>query len=459
MITHAYVRYIEDNEQAVVAIKNIKDFRPRGPEDFNDKAKYNVKWGSDDEYYKARILLLGASEEDVRRKLQTARLRIRKVIESSDYSDEDAGEVEKENVKAQRKTQKEKVATSTRVDLMKILDQKKKKMAATQDKSTNPGDVEEKLKRAQRQILRLEKELWQKNQELEKLRYLNMRLQETIIEKFESWKAPNPAHALAATALAHTPAVNAAIAAAAPSSVAAVALPDAAPTTAAVPAPMALPVVSPLAPAASVAVAIPDAAPTTTAVPAAKALPVVSPLAPAASVAVAVSVAPAPAPAAVALPEVPAPAPLHVALPGVGNPPAGMHHHIVENGMVDLGQGIYVTATAWSTVCKSKKNSIWVKELAVAMFGDRVLLESCVNGKHSSKFPGRPPKPGLCPHRIEVLKDMYQARLQAQGMPRDHAVTSRKEVTGRINEKIGDLRKLEKRRLQAAAAADTEEYE
>lgn len=59
MTTHAYVRYIEDNEQAVVAIKNIKDFRPRGPEDFNDKAKYNVKWGSDDEYYKARILLLG----------------------------------------------------------------------------------------------------------------------------------------------------------------------------------------------------------------------------------------------------------------------------------------------------------------------------------------------------------------------------------------------------------------
>ncbi|CAN7989765.1 unnamed protein product [Ixodes pacificus] len=411
MTTHAYVRYIEDSEQAVVAIKNIKDFRPRGPEDFNEKAKYNVKWGSDDEYYKARILLLGASEEDVRRKLQTARLRIKKVIESSDYSDEDAGAVEKENAKAQRKTLKEKLATSTRVDLLKILEQKKKKMAATQDKLTNPGEVEEKLKRAQRQIARLEKELWQKDQELEKLRYLNMRLQETIIEKFESWKAPNPAHALAATALAHAPAVNAAIAAAAPPSV-----------------------------------TLPDAAPTTAAVPAAMALPALSPLAPATSVAVAVSVAPAPAPAAVALPEVPAPGPLHVALPGVGNPPAGVHHHIVQNEMVDLGQGIHVTATAWSTVCKSKKNSIWVKELAVAMFGDRVLLESCVNGKHSSKFPGRPPKPGLCPHRIEVLKDMYQARLQAQGMPRDLAVTSRKEVTGRINEKIGDLRKLEKRR-------------
>ncbi|KAG0429108.1 hypothetical protein HPB47_023950 [Ixodes persulcatus] len=232
MITHAYVRYIEDNEQAVVAIKNIRDFRPRGPEDFKDKAKYNVKWGSDDEYYKARILLLGASEEDVRQKLQTARLRIKKVIESSDYSDEDA--MEKENAKAQRKTVK-KAGNIDKGDLMKFWSRKKNGCYSGQvDK---PGEVEEKLKRAQRQIARLEKELWEKDRELEKLRYLNMKLQESIIEKFESWK-----------------------------------------------------------------------------------------------------------------------------------------------------------------------------------------------GKHASKFPGRPPRPGLCPHRIEVLK-----------------VTSRKEVTGRINEKIGDLRKLEKR--------------
>ncbi|KAG0417142.1 hypothetical protein HPB47_005860 [Ixodes persulcatus] len=48
--------------------------------------------------------------------------------------------------------------------------------------------------------------------------------------------------------------------------------------------------------------------------------------------------------------------------------------------LVDLGQGIHVTANAWSTVYKSKQNSIWVKELAVAMFEDRVLFESCVLG-------------------------------------------------------------------------------
>lgn len=56
-----------------------------------------------------------------------------------------------------------------------------KKMAATRDKSTNPGEVEEKLKRAQRQIARLEKELWEKDRELEKLRYLNMKLQESMV--------------------------------------------------------------------------------------------------------------------------------------------------------------------------------------------------------------------------------------------------------------------------------------
>ncbi|CAN7938724.1 unnamed protein product [Ixodes hexagonus] len=157
---------------------------------------------------------------------------------------------------------------------------------------------------------------------------------------------------------------------------------------------MALPVVpgpSPAATAAPPAVAVPVApAP----VQAAVALPVVP-------------APPPPAPAAVAVPVVPAPAPLHVAPPGLGDPPAEERHHIVENGMVDIGQGIRVTAAAWENVCKSKKNSIWVKELPVAMFGDRVLLESCVNGKCASsfqKFPDHPPKPGLCPHRMGVLK-------------------------------------------------------
>ncbi|KAG0428094.1 hypothetical protein HPB47_024893 [Ixodes persulcatus] len=105
MITHAYVRYVDDNTHAIVPISSIKDFHPSGPSDFSDGTKYYVRWhgdGGDSEFYRARILLLGVSEEDVTVKLKNGRLRVRKVIESSDYSEEDSLTTEKENVKAQK---------------------------------------------------------------------------------------------------------------------------------------------------------------------------------------------------------------------------------------------------------------------------------------------------------------------------------------------------------------------
>ncbi|CAN7940882.1 unnamed protein product [Ixodes hexagonus] len=114
MITHAYVRYVDDNALEVVSITNIRDFHPSGPKDFSDTVKYNVKWSDqaneEGEYYKARILLLGVSEEDVRSKLCNGRLRVRRVIDSSDNSEEDPSVAEKENSKSQKKHMKEKAS-------------------------------------------------------------------------------------------------------------------------------------------------------------------------------------------------------------------------------------------------------------------------------------------------------------------------------------------------------------
>ncbi|XP_040061121.1 uncharacterized protein LOC115323332 [Ixodes scapularis] len=185
MITHAYVRYVDDSTHAIVPISSIKDFHPSGPTDFSDKTKYYVRWhAGDSEFYRARILLLGArfSEEDVTVKLKNGRLRVRKVIESSDYSEEDSLTTEKENVKAQKKHMKERQATSTKADLMRILELKKKQ--ATAKKPEAKGDLEElqaKYDRAQRHITRLERELSQ-------VRQLNINLQEIVIKKVQSLK-------------------------------------------------------------------------------------------------------------------------------------------------------------------------------------------------------------------------------------------------------------------------------
>ncbi|CAN7978030.1 unnamed protein product [Ixodes persulcatus] len=171
MITHAYVRYVDDNTH--------KDFHPSGPSDFSDGTKYYVRWhgdGGDSEFYRARILLLGVSEEDVTVKLKNGRLRVRKVIESSDYSEEDSLTTEKENVKEQKKHMKERQATSTKADLMRILELKKEQ--ATAKKPEAKGDLEElqaKYDRAQRHIARLERELSQ-------VRQLNINLQEIVIK-------------------------------------------------------------------------------------------------------------------------------------------------------------------------------------------------------------------------------------------------------------------------------------
>ncbi|EEC07019.1 POGO family transposase [Ixodes scapularis] len=46
---------------------------------------------------------------------------------------------------------------------------------------------------------------------------------------------------------------------------------------------------------------------------------------------------------------------------------------------------------------------------------------------------------------FRIFLDLYLAKLEAQGMPRTYAKEARCQVTKRINEKIGDLRKLEDR--------------
>ncbi|KAM7313344.1 tigger transposable element-derived protein 6-like [Ixodes scapularis] len=56
-----------------------------------------------------------------------------------------------------------------------------------------------------------------------------------------------------------------------------------------------------------------------------------------------------------------------------------------------------------------------------------------------------------------VLQNIYQAKLEAQGMPRTYAEEARCQVTKWINEKMGDLRKLEDRRKQAADAANRDD--
>ena len=69
-ITHALVRFTDDNVQKIVNIKDIKKFhKPIDDKDFSTQKTYMVKWLQDNEndedsdentFYSANILLLGS---------------------------------------------------------------------------------------------------------------------------------------------------------------------------------------------------------------------------------------------------------------------------------------------------------------------------------------------------------------------------------------------------------------
>lgn len=59
MATHAYVRYQDDQQKAIVPVRDIKGFK--NSDDFASKV-YLVKWTDDSgtsDFYRARVLLVG----------------------------------------------------------------------------------------------------------------------------------------------------------------------------------------------------------------------------------------------------------------------------------------------------------------------------------------------------------------------------------------------------------------
>lgn len=93
MITHAKVRYEDDRKLAVVDIRDIENFHPENAKDFKSKFFYSVKWTDPDgtsDFYRARILALGESEEDLEAEGRgRQRLRFERMAYSPDGEDED----------------------------------------------------------------------------------------------------------------------------------------------------------------------------------------------------------------------------------------------------------------------------------------------------------------------------------------------------------------------------------
>ncbi|XP_029829632.2 BEN domain-containing protein 5 isoform X2 [Ixodes scapularis] len=384
MITHACVRYEDDHCQAIVPVSYVKDFKPKGLNDFDDRAKYSVRWtcgdgDSDDEddqesYYKARILLLGVSKEDVAAKMARKRIRIKKVLHSESSEDE-VPEKKQDAERQEKKQMKERQETSGKASLLRLLEKKRKKMDSAnleqnvEREAARQGQEElERHTKDKRHIKSLEKQLAQKEEELVQVRGLNMRLQDQLLKEMEDNGRPHQASHLMSTASSPRQTL----------------------------------------------VGLDESA-----VPKRRCLGELQPS---------------------------KDAPLSVCRDDDSLMTA-------KEDMVDLGRGIFLASQAWEDVQGCAKTSIFVKELALALYGSQELMARSAKGRHSPRFPNQPKKRPISPNKLAVIQDCYKRRLREMGMPENLASEeSKKKVTDLINEKIGDLRRRAKRAEEAAAA-------
>ncbi|XP_054920725.1 BEN domain-containing protein 5-like [Dermacentor andersoni] len=199
MITHAKVRYEDDRKQAVVSIDAIENFNPQHTKDFKSKFFYSVKWTDPDgtsDYYRARILALGESEEDFEIDSENRpRLRFERMAYSpNDESEDDDVPPERPARKQHRgpkhellqilkkKTsalrQREVEASPQKLKRKKVEDFGDPRVLNLREKVQRLEDVIEKKERKIEEVLAKNKTL---EQEAKDLRQLNMRLQEKML--------------------------------------------------------------------------------------------------------------------------------------------------------------------------------------------------------------------------------------------------------------------------------------
>nr|XP_037276561.1 BEN domain-containing protein 5-like [Rhipicephalus microplus] len=188
MITHAYVRYQDDKHLAIVPVEDIKNFNPN--EDYST-AFFMVKWTDSTgtcAYYRARILRVGESEQDLKEIVSRKRVRVRPLIEDSDQaSDGDS------NVAPSKEQDK---PSESRERLLKILQKKKKAV------KVSPSQEAE-LNELQKKVAEMQKKIDAQNEELVELRGLNRDLQKELLVKIREgssrYKSAEP------TAQSHSP--------------------------------------------------------------------------------------------------------------------------------------------------------------------------------------------------------------------------------------------------------------
>ncbi|KAJ8018628.1 BEN domain-containing protein 5 [Holothuria leucospilota] len=112
-VKYAYVKFLKDQERDYVPVESISNFKPKHSNDFDSKKAYMVTWrdlesdNAEEGEYKAQILMLGASEEELEKKVSSTRVRVPKILDTSvEFSSDDEIASERTAVAKERKEKK-----------------------------------------------------------------------------------------------------------------------------------------------------------------------------------------------------------------------------------------------------------------------------------------------------------------------------------------------------------------
>ncbi|XP_024872414.1 BEN domain-containing protein 5-like [Temnothorax curvispinosus] len=112
-----------------------------------------------------------------------------------------------------------------------------------------------------------------------------------------------------------------------------------------------------------------------------------------------------------------------------------------SNGTIHLGRDIWLSTEAYnSAVAKPRSLQIVVKNLALAVYGLKTLMESSVSRHVSNKYRNRAPKKKLDDRRMLAIQDIYRYWLvNEKKLPAIEVDIECRNVPHYISKKISDL--------------------
>ena len=105
---------------------------------------------------------------------------------------------------------------------------------------------------------------------------------------------------------------------------------------------------------------------------------------------------------------------------------------------------MWINEAKWGMVAANTKDSLFVKELAVAVWGSAVLKNRSLTGKEcpTSKAAAKPP---LTPEKVTAVRECFHWWLQRQNVSGDDLLKRKKAMGKYISEKIQDINRKEKK--------------